>query len=87
MHNLLPRGTQERGRIATDERVRFVHTGWDTLDRRIERARTYSRLDPTCEWNHGTSYDRGLLFGYSFDELDALRAEYARRATADTVRV
>ncbi len=87
MHNLLPRITEERGRITTDERVRFVHTGWNTLHRRIERARTYTRLDPTCQWNHGTAYDRGLLFGYSFDELDDLKSEYARRSAADEVRV
>lgn len=83
-HNQFPQGTTERGRITSDTRVRFVHAGWDTLDRRIERARKYDRLDPECRWNHGISYDRGLLFGYSFDELDELRAEYARRAAAST---
>jgi hypothetical protein len=78
-HNLLPRGVGEGGRIASDERVTFVHTGWNTLEVRIERARRYAKLDPECRWNHGTSYDRGLLFGYSFAELDDLRAEYRRR--------
>lgn len=87
MHNLLPPGTAERGRIATDDRIRFVHTGWNTLHRRIERARTYTRLDPTCQWNHGTQYDRGLLFGFSFGQLDDLKSEYARRFATDEVRV
>jgi len=85
LHNMFPEGTQERGSVASDERVSFAHTGWGTLARRVETARKYERLDPDCRWNYGTPYDRGLLFGYSFDELDDLRAEYVRRFASSEV--
>ncbi|MEV4432567.1 hypothetical protein [Streptomyces sp. NPDC049585] len=62
----------------------MVHSGWDTLDKRIARVRLYQKLDPDNVHNFGAAYDRALLFGYRLDELDQLKADYARRAAAET---
>jgi hypothetical protein len=85
LHNLrLPEGVSAHGPVVTCDRVTFLHDGWQTLAVRVERARLYSALDPTNHWNHGVAYDRGLLFGYSFAELDTLLTEYRARYAAAT---
>lgn len=76
LHNThWPVNLREHGRLETIGGVRVVHSGWDTLAKRIARAELYQQLDPANEFNFGTAYDRGLLFGYSLDEVEQLKAD------------
>ena len=80
LHNpRMPEGISARGRVADCEWPIFYHTGWNTLERRLQRARFYLSLDPSSSWNNGVCYDRGLLFGYSLDAVDELVREYRKR--------
>ncbi|MEV5379378.1 glycosyltransferase family 2 protein [Streptomyces nondiastaticus] len=79
-----PLDLTDHGRLEDLDGIRVVHSGWDTLDKRIARVRLYQRLDPDNVHNFGAAYDRALLFGYRLDELDRLKADYARRAAAET---
>jgi hypothetical protein len=85
LHNpRMPEGVADSGRIVELESPMFFHTGWSTLDRRISRARFYLSRDPDSRWNRGLPYDRGLLFGYSLQEIDILLGEYHRRRLDST---
>ncbi|MGH9279817.1 MAG: hypothetical protein ACRD12_17175 [Acidimicrobiales bacterium] len=79
-HNLrIPHGVEHVGRIADNTETVFLHSGWDTLDRRVAKARFYQAQDPGYAWNYGVPYDRGLLFGYALSETDDLIADYKER--------
>ena len=71
------------GDIAQVDGVRVVHDGWSTLAERIAKVHQYFRLDPDCVSNFGVAYDRSLLFGYRLDEIDLLKADYAKRISGD----
>jgi len=80
LHNgYLPWNLKDHGLILEREDLRLYHTGWSTLAKRIERVRFYSELDPECLYNWGVPYDKGLLFGYSLNEIDRLTGDYGRR--------
>lgn len=83
LHNFrLPRNVEAFGGIGETRELTIVHHGWDTLEKRIERVDFYTSLDPSYHFNHGIPYDRGLLFGYSREEIPRLIAEYQARASA-----
>jgi hypothetical protein len=73
--NILDFGEAER-----IDALAVYHYGWDTLEKRLAKVRAYMELDPRCEHNFGVPYDRGLLFGYTLDQLPELLREYERRA-------
>jgi glycosyltransferase involved in cell wall biosynthesis len=80
MHNpRMPIQVPRRGSVVFSESPVVIHSGWDTLERRIRKVKLYQSLDPAGMWNHGVSYDRGLLFGYSFAELPRLVETYERK--------
>jgi glycosyltransferase involved in cell wall biosynthesis len=80
LHNQrLPQNIGDFGRIEDTDVLEFHHAGWDTLEKRLQKVDLYTRIDPTYEHNNGVPYDKGLLFGYGRDRLDALIAEYRRR--------
>jgi hypothetical protein len=84
LHNLQwPANLADFGRLEDLADVGIVHSGWDTLAKRIARVRTYQALDPNGEHNFGKAYDRSLLFGYALDDLDGLKVEYRRRLQAE----
>ncbi|KUI41809.1 hypothetical protein AU198_11635 [Mycobacterium sp. GA-1199] len=78
-----PANITEHGGIGVANDVRLLHTGWSTLAERIAKVEHYQKLDPHSELNYGVPYDRALLFGYAYDELDLLRSDYRRRARGD----
>jgi glycosyltransferase involved in cell wall biosynthesis len=80
MHNpRMPIQVPRRGSVVFSESPVVIHSGWDTLEGRIRKVKMYQSLDPAGVWNHGVSYDRGLLFGYSFAELPRLVETYERK--------
>jgi hypothetical protein len=84
LHNLQwPANLADFGRLEDLAGVGMVHSGWDTLAKRIARVRTYQALDPNGEHNFGKAYDRSLLFGYALDDLEGLKVEYRRRFQAE----
>lgn len=80
LHNpRYPANIEAHGEVIRSHELRFIHQGWDTLEKRINAVDRYSRLDPEFKLNHGVPYDKGLLFGYKRDELDQLLVEYRKR--------
>jgi hypothetical protein len=80
LHNgYMPVNIGDFGRIERIEAITCIHTGWDTLEKRIVRVDLYKSLDPHGEYNFGVPYDRGLLFGYDRDAIDDLVQEYRKR--------
>jgi glycosyltransferase involved in cell wall biosynthesis len=83
LHNgYLPANIEKFGATYTLPNHELVHGGWDTLANRIEKVDLYSALDSECKYNYGVPYDKGLLFGYTRDQIPALIAEYRRRFDA-----
>ncbi len=86
LHNhRMPGGVAFAGEVVYRKSVVCMHDGWNTLKKRIERAQFYTMRDPEIQWNHGTPYDRGLLFGFGLHEIDRLLAEYQRRREAASI--
>lgn len=75
-----PANITEHGGIGVVNDVRLLHTGWSTLAERIGKVEHYRKLDPDSELNYGVPYDRALLFGYAYDEIELLKSDYVRRA-------
>jgi glycosyltransferase involved in cell wall biosynthesis len=83
LHNpRFPVNIEMHGEIAFSDQLKYIHGGWDTLEKRINCVDKYMRLDPDCAFNHKTPYDKGLLFGYKRDEVDLLIQEYRKRYLA-----
>lgn len=83
LHNgYIPANIETFGGVETLEGVTLIHHGWNTLERRLEKANTYYSLDPDCKCNFGVPYDKGLLFGYDLNHIHELIAEYQRRFSA-----
>jgi glycosyltransferase involved in cell wall biosynthesis len=84
LHNpRFPANIELFGESRLSDDIRFIHRGWDTLDKRIQAVDKYSLLDPTFEFNQGIPYDTGLLFGYKRNEIDKLINVYREKyATA-----
>jgi hypothetical protein len=88
LHNLQwPTNLQQFGRLEELAGVRLVHSGWDTLAKRIGRVNLYQRLDPDAELNFGKAYDRSLLFGYALEQVEELKSEYWRRVHSEETAV
>lgn len=79
-----PTNLKDRGRSAELEGVQVVHSGWDTLERRIAKVKLYQELDPANEFNFGAPYDRSLLFGYALQDIEQLKDDYRALAGANT---
>jgi glycosyltransferase involved in cell wall biosynthesis len=80
MHNArMPDQISKAGSILESHRLTFYHTGWRTLQQRVDRVDRYMSLDPKGEWNSGVPYDRGLLFGFARSEIAELKAKYRAR--------
>jgi hypothetical protein len=80
LHNpRYPVNIETYGDAIFSDRLKFVHNGWNTLEKRIRCVDKYMRLDPGCEFNHKTPYDKGLLFGYKRNEVHLLVEEYRKR--------
>lgn len=83
LHNpRFPVNIEMHGEIIFSDQLKFIHNGWNTLEKRIHCVDKYMRLDPDCEFNHKTPYDKGLLFGYKRNELHLLIKEYQNRYLA-----
>jgi glycosyltransferase involved in cell wall biosynthesis len=83
LHNpRFPVNIDTYGETVFSDQLKFIHTGWNTLQKRIHCVDKYMRLDPECAFNHKTPYDKGLLFGYKRNEVHLLIAEYQRRYLA-----
>ena len=78
-----PANITDHGRIGVLNDVRLLHTGWATLAERIGKVEHYRKIDPDSALNYGVPYDRALLFGYAYDEIDLLTADYHRRTRGD----
>jgi hypothetical protein len=78
-----PANITEHGRIGLVNEIRLHHTGWATLAERIGKVEHYRKIDPDSEMNYGVPYDRALLFGYAYEEIDLLKADYRRRVRGD----
>jgi len=78
-----PANVTDYGRIGIVNDIRLLHTGWATLAERIDKVEHYRKLDPDAKLNYGVPYDRALLFGYAYDEIDLLKADYQRRVRGD----
>jgi hypothetical protein len=77
MHNRrFPNEIDNLGEIVVMKNIIFEHHGWDTLQKRIDKVKTYQRLDPNNEYNFGIPYDKGLLFGYALSDVDRLIKDY-----------
>jgi glycosyltransferase involved in cell wall biosynthesis len=80
LHNLhRPSNLTEFGDLVEITGVRIIHSGWDTLAKRIARVETYRKLDPHNEHNFGRPYDLSLLFGYPLDRVPDLISDYRDR--------
>jgi len=80
LHNpRLPLNIHDHGEVMISRELQFVHQGWDTLEKRIGAVNKYFALDPEAHCNHGVPYDKGLLFGYSRDQVNLLIEEYRHR--------
>jgi Peptidase family M23/Glycosyl transferase family 2 len=78
-----PANITDHGRIGLVNEIRLHHTGWATLAERIGKVEHYRKIDPDAEMNYGVPYDRALLFGYAYEEIDLLKADYQRRVRGD----
>jgi murein DD-endopeptidase MepM/ murein hydrolase activator NlpD len=78
-----PANITDHGRIGLVNEIRLHHTGWATLAERIGKVEHYRKIDPDSELNYGVPYDRALLFGYAYEEIDLLKADYERRVRGD----
>lgn len=78
-----PANITEHGGIGLAPDIRLHHTGWATLAERIGKVEHYRKIDPDSELNYGVPYDRALLFGYAYEEIDLLKADYQRRVRGD----
>jgi murein DD-endopeptidase MepM/ murein hydrolase activator NlpD len=78
-----PANITDHGRIGLANEIRLHHTGWATLAERIGKVEHYRKIDPDAELNYGVPYDRALLFGYAYEEIDLLKADYQRRVRGD----
>jgi hypothetical protein len=78
LHNdYMPVDIEAHGARVRSDALTISHSGWSTLEKRIEAVDRYSALDPRCQWNDGVPYDRGLLFGYGRTEIDRLIEDYS----------
>lgn len=85
LHNQrYPVNIETYGRILCTDDLQFVHNGWDTLEKRIRTVDKYMQLDPRSEFNHGMPYDKGLLFGYSRNDVAQLVRDYELKYEAFT---
>ena len=78
-----PANITDHGRIGLVNEIRLHHTGWATLAERIGKVEHYRKIDPDAQLNYGVPYDRALLFGYAYEEIDLLKADYQRRVRGD----
>jgi glycosyltransferase involved in cell wall biosynthesis len=80
LHNpRMPHAVRRHGLIGEVPNLTLFHSGWNTLERRIERVELYAKHDPDCRLSFGKTYDKLLLFGHARDDVDRLINTYGRR--------